>query len=91
MLEGNPGPGAIKDYLAALFSEGITSVLVEGGARLLQSFIESGIWDLARVETAPFHACRGVKSPVLGRLPDRQLKIGDNQLYYFSNNPLLWR
>lgn len=91
MLEGNPGPGAIKDYMAALFSEGITSVLVEGGARLLQSFIESGIWDLARVETAPFHACRGVKSPVLGRLPDRQLKIGDNQLYYFSNNPLLWR
>lgn len=35
-----------KDY-------GITSLLVEGGARLLQSFINANLWDEARIETNP--------------------------------------
>ncbi|HUM66963.1 MAG TPA: dihydrofolate reductase family protein, partial [Chitinophagaceae bacterium] len=32
-----------------LYQMKIQSVMVEGGARLLQSFIDAGIWDEARV------------------------------------------
>ena len=90
ILEGTPGKEAIEGYLTAMFAEGITSVLVEGGASLLQSFIDSGIWDMARVEVAPVRLAGGVKAPSLARIPDRHLTIGNNNIYYYSNNQLLW-
>lgn len=34
---------------AALYHQGIQSVLVEGGAKLLQSLLDAGLWDEARV------------------------------------------
>lgn len=44
----------IGEVLRRLYDEGITSVLVEGGAGVFDSFISSGLWDEARIETAPF-------------------------------------
>ena len=40
-------------FLQACYQQKIQSVIVEGGARLLQSFIDEGIWDEARVITEP--------------------------------------
>lgn len=91
VFSGAANAESIREYLSVLFSQGITSVLVEGGASLLKSFIESGLWDMARVESAPFSLGDGVEAPTLGRMPDRDLTIGNNHLYYFSNNPFLWR
>ena len=42
----------IPQILSHLHARGIQSLLVEGGARLLQSFIDAGAWDEAYVETA---------------------------------------
>jgi diaminohydroxyphosphoribosylaminopyrimidine deaminase/5-amino-6-(5-phosphoribosylamino)uracil reductase len=42
----------IPGILSALYSLNMLSVLVEGGAALLQSFIDSGSWDEIRVITA---------------------------------------
>lgn len=42
------------DLLADLYAtHGITSVLVEAGPRLLQTLIDRGLWDIARIETSP--------------------------------------
>lgn len=41
----------IQQLLNALYQKKILSVLVEGGAQLLQSFINEGLWDEARVIT----------------------------------------
>ncbi len=46
-------PHSIARILEELFSRGITSVMIEGGASLLKSMISSGLWDEARVEIAP--------------------------------------
>lgn len=43
------------------------SLIVEGGANTLKGFIERGLWDEARVETAPLAIGRGVAAP---RLPE---------------------
>lgn len=43
---------SINELLSRLYDEGITSLLVEGGASVLDSFVDSGIWDAARVEIA---------------------------------------
>jgi diaminohydroxyphosphoribosylaminopyrimidine deaminase/5-amino-6-(5-phosphoribosylamino)uracil reductase len=40
-----------KALLDVLYKERITSVIIEGGAKTLQAFIDSGYWDEARVIT----------------------------------------
>ncbi len=47
-----------KDY-------GITSLMVEGGAKILQSFIDANLYDEIRVETADLTLGRGIPAPVL--------------------------
>jgi diaminohydroxyphosphoribosylaminopyrimidine deaminase/5-amino-6-(5-phosphoribosylamino)uracil reductase len=44
---------------------GVTSLMVEGGAYLLQSFIDAGLYDDVRVETSTVVLGDGVKAPSL--------------------------
>ena len=55
--------GDLKQILDDLYTRGIQSLLVEGGAQLLQHFIDAGLWDEARVEIAPMTLERGVRVP----------------------------
>jgi diaminohydroxyphosphoribosylaminopyrimidine deaminase / 5-amino-6-(5-phosphoribosylamino)uracil reductase len=48
-----------------LHQRNIGSVLVEGGADTLNRFIAQGLWDEARIFTAPMHFKEGVKAPVI--------------------------
>ncbi|WP_414703184.1 bifunctional diaminohydroxyphosphoribosylaminopyrimidine deaminase/5-amino-6-(5-phosphoribosylamino)uracil reductase RibD [Proteiniphilum sp. UBA5384] len=52
-----------QQILDRLYKEKILSLLVEGGAQLLDSFIEKGMWDEAYIEIAekPLHT--GTKAP----------------------------
>lgn len=45
------GKGIVQQLLTALYELKIISVIVEGGSQLLQSFIDAGIWDEARIIT----------------------------------------
>ena len=36
-----------------------------GGAKTLQSFIDAGLWDEIRIETAPVKVVEGTKAPAL--------------------------
>jgi riboflavin-specific deaminase-like protein len=47
------GRVSLPDALAALGSRGVTRVLVEGGARVLTSFLKARLVDRAEVEIAP--------------------------------------
>lgn len=82
---------SIPQCLDRLYEEGVTSLLVEGGATLLQSFIDEGLWDVARVETASVATSRNgiAPAPELGRQPFRVQTVGKNQIFYYSNNPLV--
>lgn len=55
--------GNLREILGDLYKRGIQSLMVEGGGRLLQHFIDEGLWDEARVEIAPFALSRGVPAP----------------------------
>ncbi len=55
--------GMPESLLAALYQEGVQSVMVEGGARLLQTFIDAGKWDEARIFTGPVKFGKGVRAP----------------------------
>lgn len=56
----------LDDNIHDLFSEfGVTSLMVEGGASLLNSFIANGLYDEIRVETSPVSIRQGVEAPAV--------------------------
>lgn len=54
-----------EEAIKTLYEKGIQSLLVEGGAKTLQSFIDQGLWDESHVETGWMTIGNGVKAPVL--------------------------
>ena len=57
---------SVRQIVDVLYSRNIGSLLVEGGAALLQSFIDAGLWDSARIEVNPsVVAGGGVAAPTL--------------------------
>ena len=57
-----PSSIQICDYL---FNSGIQSLFIEGGAKVLNHFISTGLWDEARVFTGEDHFKEGVKAPLI--------------------------
>ncbi|MDE6295726.1 MAG: bifunctional diaminohydroxyphosphoribosylaminopyrimidine deaminase/5-amino-6-(5-phosphoribosylamino)uracil reductase RibD [Muribaculaceae bacterium] len=54
----------LPDFLHRLYDiEGITSIMVEGGARTLQEYINLDLYDEVRIETADFKTGKGIASP----------------------------
>lgn len=70
----------VHQIVNALYQLNIQSVLVEGGAQLLQSFIDEGLWDESRiVRNNELKHTRGLPAPVLSNAykTDTQLLISD--------------
>ena len=53
------------DVLSHLYAEKKQSLIVEGGAKTLQSFLNAGLWDEIRIEEATFTVGKGVEAPKL--------------------------
>ena len=60
------GENILPQILYVLHTLQIQSVLVEGGAKLLQSFIDAGLWDETRIiKNEELQIINGVKAPQL--------------------------
>ena len=77
----------IPQILDFLHSRKLNSLLVEGGAVLLQSFIDAGMWDRARVEVNPsLFVGEGVEAPAFpASHPVREEQCGGNKVLMFEN------
>lgn len=80
LSEGN----FLDALLADLHARNIQSVLIEGGSQVLQQFLAAGLWDEARVFTAPIRFERGIAAPTFTQLPAESYAVGEDQLdlYY---------
>lgn len=56
---------SIDEILSKLYEAHCLSLIVEGGAKTHQSFLERGLWDELRVETAPLVFADGTRAPQL--------------------------
>lgn len=74
--------GSVMDELYA--SYGITSVLVEAGPRLLNSFISAGLWDEVRAEVAPMVLGEdgAHKAPAFPGIPDSVTEVDGRKIYH---------
>jgi len=76
----------IPQILKELYKEKIQSVLVEGGKQLLTSFIDSDLWDEAYVFVGNSVFKNGVQAPSIGKMPLKEMDIGDDLLKIYTSN-----
>lgn len=85
VLSSETSPQQILDEL---YDEKLQSLIVEGGAKTLNSFISLGLWDEIRVEIAPFMVGKGVEAP---KLPEDAVQVSrevvdGNEIMTFSHH-----
>jgi diaminohydroxyphosphoribosylaminopyrimidine deaminase/5-amino-6-(5-phosphoribosylamino)uracil reductase len=77
----------VQQLLDALYRLNIQSVLVEGGAKVLQSFIDEGLWDEARIITnEELIIQNGLAAPVLsnaGKTGEEKLSTDKIETFKF--------
>ena len=74
--------------LPRLYDQQVQSLIVEGGAKTLQSFIDQDLWDEIRVETAPIKVDDGTPAPSIpanGVITDCQEYDG-NKISWWMNS-----
>lgn len=76
----------IEIILKELYKLQLTSVFVEGGSKILQSFINLGLWDESYVFFGNKMFSSGVKGPVLNFLPVEKIQIRETKLYIYRKN-----
>jgi diaminohydroxyphosphoribosylaminopyrimidine deaminase/5-amino-6-(5-phosphoribosylamino)uracil reductase len=75
-----------KAICEKLFEANINSIIIEGGAKTLQTFIDENIWDEARVFTGQLSFKNGVKAPeFMGKLIS-EVKIMSDILKIYKND-----
>ena len=81
----------LAEIMSTLYQRNITSILVEGGATLLQNAIDQNLWDIARVETANFSLCKNgaIIAPTLPITASKCTRIGENTVDFYLNNSLI--
>jgi diaminohydroxyphosphoribosylaminopyrimidine deaminase/5-amino-6-(5-phosphoribosylamino)uracil reductase len=75
----------INSLLNELYKRNVQSVLVEGGAELLNTFLGNGIWDEARVFISRLKAGTGINAPGKPDLPYTTEKVGADELRIWFN------
>lgn len=86
----NKEQDTISQLANACYSFGLQSILVEGGTRLLQSFIDMNLWDEARVITnEELIVANGLSAPLLdNKHSDHSQRISSDMIRCYTNKPI---
>ena len=68
-----------------LYQQEITSLIVEGGATTLNTFINENIWDEARIFKSPVEIENGIKAPTIKFNSAKATRINEDKLLIIYN------
>ncbi len=74
-----------ESICSVLYQKGIQSVLVEGGAQTLNTFIAKGLWDEARIITGSQTFGNGIKAPQVSGIYLSNTNLETDQLQIIRN------
>lgn len=74
-----------QKIVAILYKYNIQSILIEGGQKTLQTFIDANLWDEARVFVGAIFLNEGINAPVLKTMHTTN-KIKENQLKLYISH-----
>lgn len=69
--------------LSAFYEQKILSILVEGGKKTLETFIEQNTWDEIRRFRSDKTFENGLKAPNITNKPNQTITLGNNKLDYY--------
>lgn len=76
----------LPQVLKVLYQEQLQSLLVEGGRQLLQSFIDTNLWDEAHIEYCPITIGEGVPAPLISlKKPYKEVLKWDRKYHIIYN------
>tara|TARA_B110000046_G_scaffold169685_1_gene188994 strand:- start:12909 stop:13925 length:1017 start_codon:yes stop_codon:yes gene_type:complete len=75
-----------EQICAVLHKHQIQSVIIEGGTKTLQTFIDANLWDEARVFTGETSFVKGIKSPIFLAKTTSETKIKNDILKIYNND-----
>ena len=84
--EIDPNKPLAAQVSKALYLNKITSVIVEGGQKTLQAFINEGLWDEARIFSSETYLKEGIKKPQLKSIPVKETLIDFDSLKIILND-----
>jgi diaminohydroxyphosphoribosylaminopyrimidine deaminase/5-amino-6-(5-phosphoribosylamino)uracil reductase len=93
-LDGRNKYIALEDFgryvpqyiLYQLYMQDIQSVIIEGGAHTLNTFIEAGLWDEARIFTGAVNLESGLKAPQINGIIEEEILSGTDRLTILVNS-----
>ena len=68
------------------FENNLQSIIIEGGAHTLQTFIDNNLWDEARVFVGDNFLEKGKKAPLFNSKLSKRTDILEDELLIFKNN-----
>ena len=74
-----------QQIINKLYEHQIQSLIIEGGAQTLQTFIEANLWDEARIFTGNIEFGNGIKAPILNQIPYKKEEIATDELLIIRN------
>jgi len=94
-IEGKIKYIALEDFdrfvpqyiLFQLYLQDIQSVIIEGGAHTLNTFIDAGLWDEARIFTGKAVLGQGIGAPQITGVPGEEVSSGADRLQILYNKP----
>ena len=82
----------LTNILRYLYDIEIQSIIVEGGAKTLTSFIENDLWDEIRIIIGNKFFYSGIKAPIITFEPDEEYTLLDNKLkIYYNKNQNIYK
>jgi diaminohydroxyphosphoribosylaminopyrimidine deaminase/5-amino-6-(5-phosphoribosylamino)uracil reductase len=76
----------IPQVLQELHQRNIQSIIIEGGEKILNSFIDTDLWDSARVFISDKKLGKGINAPVLKSNPVVKENISGDKLLFYIND-----
>ncbi|MFO7370386.1 MAG: bifunctional diaminohydroxyphosphoribosylaminopyrimidine deaminase/5-amino-6-(5-phosphoribosylamino)uracil reductase RibD [Bacteroidales bacterium] len=85
----NYSDSMLNQALGYLYDHEIQSVFVEGGRMLIDSFIQEGLWDEARVFKGKIYFNSGVGAPVIPSVKPEEIHIREDMLLLYRNDNMM--
>ena len=76
---------SLQEQIRALYDKKIQSLMVEGGAKLIQSFLNENLWDEIQVEVASFPLTNGIAAPIPEGVLINVQKCENSALFHYKN------
>lgn len=76
----------LHQILSYLYKNNIQSLIIEGGKELLQSAIDSNLWDEALIFVGNKKFISGVSAPIINQPIKKTINFKNSKLFFYKNN-----